>query len=88
MEHIPVLGNNSFRACCWAVGGCYYPMVQRPHCPGQGLVTLPELPNRASCQGVAAGGCSACRFRTIIPGHHLAESRASELGWRPGGLKL
>lgn len=31
MEHISLLGNNSFRACCWAVGGRYYPMVQRHH---------------------------------------------------------
>ena len=25
MEHIPVLGNNSFRACCWAVGAVIIP---------------------------------------------------------------
>ena len=31
MEHISLLRNNSFRACCWAVGGRYYPMVQRHH---------------------------------------------------------
>lgn len=31
MEHISLLGNNSFRACRWAVGSRYYPMVPRPY---------------------------------------------------------